>query len=295
MHAIRGFKRVAALCAGALVCALAGLSVVRASDHGDTPLLIGAGRHDARITDLHAFTRDDKLVIALCTNPAIPPSVTDYRFPSDVTFQINIDNDSLVTFDNPKDVAVYGGTIVEPLHIHRDAAIDITFDRHGCPRVHGRSFRGPLHDVRVFTGLRDDPFIRGPRTGRNVAAIVLEIPLHRVVEDQSTLLIWATSSVRGLDGVFQDHAGRSLRSMFPENDLMNSLPPRFQAWAFRVPDVVILDTARPTAYPNGRLLTDDVVDLVGDPRVLMDDAPFPSTNDVPFLDEFPYLAPPHKP
>jgi hypothetical protein len=39
-------------------------------------------------------------------------------------------------------------------------------------------------------------------------------------------------------------------------------------------------------------LTDDVVDLVGDQRILGNDAPFPNENDVPFLNRFPYLAPP---
>jgi hypothetical protein len=55
---------------------------------------------------------------------------------------------------------------------------------------------------------------------------------------------------------------------------------------------VIYDTALAASFPNGRELTDDVVDLVGDPRVLSNDDPFPSTNDVPFLGAFPYLAPP---
>ena len=42
-----------------------------------------------------------------------------------------------------------------------------------------------------------------------------------------------------------------------------------------VPDVLIFDTTRPAAFPNGRRLTDDVVDLVGDPGVLSSDCPDP--------------------
>lgn len=61
------------------------------------------------------------------------------------------------------------------------------------------------------------------------------------------------------------------------------------------PDVILFDVLRPAAFPNGRDLTDDVVDLVGDPRPLSNDDPFPAENDVPFLDEFPYLAEPHTP
>ena len=59
------------------------------------------------------------------------------------------------------------------------------------------------------------------------------------------------------------------------------------------PDVMIFDTSRAAEFPNGRALEDDVVDLVGDPRVLANDQPFPDENDLPFLDTFPYLAPPH--
>ena len=58
-------------------------------------------------------------------------------------------------------------------------------------------------------------------------------------------------------------------------------------------DVMIFRTSQPTKYPNGRALEDDVVDLVGDLRVLSSDSPFPGTNDKPFLPHFPYLAEPH--
>ena len=56
--------------------------------------------------------------------------------------------------------------------------------------------------------------------------------------------------------------------------------------------MIIFDTLEDAEYPNGRELTDDVVDLVGDPRPLSNDAPFPTANDVPFLDVLPYLAAP---
>ena len=94
---------------------------------------------------------------------------------------------------------------------------------------------------------------------------------------------------------FQDMAGRALRSQFPENEDMNSMAPRRHERALGVvPDIMIFDVSRPAIFPNGRALVDDVVDLVGDARVLGNDSPFPSTNDVPFLEEFPYLAPPHE-
>jgi hypothetical protein len=80
----------------------------------------------------------------------------------------------------------------------------------------------------------------------------------------------------------------------PEMLDLNKMPPREHRGTMGVaPDVLIFDTTRPAAFPNGRDLVDDVVDLVGDARLLANDSPHPSTNDVPFLLGFPYLAPPH--
>ena len=272
----------------------------RASDHGDTPFLVGLGAHEARITGLHAFTRGDRLVLVLSTNPAIPSSVTSYEFPANLIFEILIDNDSPVSVDDPLGI---GGTVLEPSRIREDHIFRITFDDH-TPRVQHlpRSGRPPepgADDLLFFAGLRDDPFIRGPRIGKNVASIVLEVPLSSVLEDQSTLLIWATSMIRDVEtpnGRIADSAALPLRNQFPENLALNDLHPRLHRKKTGLaPDVMIFDTSQPAAFPNGRDLADDVVDLVGDPRPLGNDDPFPAENDVPFLDEFPYLAQPHAP
>ncbi len=266
-----------------------------AADHGDRPLLIEAGRHDARLTDLFAFRRGDNLVLILGTNPAIPPSATSYQFPSDVTFEIGIDNDSEVTFDDPEDLARLGGTVEQPRRITEDIVLRLRFDQHGARQLQTRGLsRAEREGIALFTGLRDDPFIRGPRTGRNIAAVVLELPLSRVLDEQDTLLIWARARIDGFEGPNQEIAGRALRSMLPENDDLNAVHPRQHHRKTGLdPDVMIFDTSRAAEFPNGRALEDDVVDLVGDPRVLANDQPFPDENDVPFLDTFPYLAPPH--
>ena len=267
-----------------------------ASDHSDVPSINGLNRQDANLTDLHAFTVGDHLVLALSMNPAIPPSATTYVFPSDVTFAINIDRSTPVS---PQDPNAMGGTILKPQQINEDITFQINFGPDGQPHVTTKVHGGPAKSVPIlnfFAGLRDDPFIRGPRIGRNSASIVLEVPLAGVVKNQSTLLIWATAAGEDADAPFQELAGRSLRSMFPENNALNVIHPRRVERELHVPpDVMIYDTARPAAYPNGRALVDDVVDLVGDQRILMNDAPFPSTNDVPFLSTFPYLAPPQPP
>lgn len=272
---------------------LAGTTCSFASDHSDVPQAGGILRQDANLTDLHAFLRGENLVLALCSNPTVPVGVRQYLFPSDVTFELHLDNHSAVSADDPLGM---GGTILDPSSVQEDYTVRIRFDTSGKPEV--KTFvRGGKPDdlpvVKFFAGPRDDPFIRGPRIGRNVAGIVLEVPLAAVTPRQSTLLIWGTSKVEDFDGPVQDLVGRALRSMMPENVSMNTMEPRHQTHQMGVqPDVMIYDTSRPAAFPNGRALEDDVVNLVGDPRILANDSPFPSTNDVPFLSEFPYLAPP---
>lgn len=277
-------------------------NAARASDHADTPLLVSTGRHDARISDLFAFTRGNRLVLILNTNPAIPASVTTYAWPSDLKLQIAIDNDSEVTFDNVKSNLTYGGAIVNPRGIREDIVFHIDFPN-GTPRLKVKGLHGGTKQIRFFAGLRDDPFIRGPQIGKNIASIVIDLPLGAVLKDSSTLLLWGTSRAGDVGGPILDLVGRSLRSQLPGNLSLNELHPRLHRLKLgMVPDVMIYDTSLPAEFPNGRELTDDVVDLVaaidpspGAQNVLNTDTPFPSANDKPFLPTFPYLAEPHRP
>ncbi|MCY1057479.1 DUF4331 family protein [Nannocystis sp. SCPEA4] len=77
-----------------------------------------------------------------------------------------------------------------------------------------------------------------------------------------------------------------------------------QAGPVIVPDTIKYDPNMPTGYPNGRALTDPVVDITlaavllklgpQQPVTLFADLPLnPPENDVPFQAEFPFLAPPH--
>jgi hypothetical protein len=78
-----------------------------------------------------------------------------------------------------------------------------------------------------------------------------------------------------------------------------------QAGPVIIPDTIKYDPSMPTGYPNGRALTDPVVDITlaavmldlnEHPLTLFADLPLnPPENDVPFESDFPYLAPPHPP
>lgn len=278
----------------------------QASDHDDTPLLKQLGRHDAQVTDLYVFRRGERLVLIVCTDPAVPPSLTDYQYPPDLRLRIFLDNRSRVSYDDPVANARFGGTVLHPDRIRPDVTFEVTFDQNGGPVLQVEGLPpGQRKQVRFFAGLRDDPFIRTPRAGRNVAAIVIEVPLDAVLRDGPTVLVWANSLVPDVQAPMADHGGRSLRSQFLPNMAMNTMSPAQQATIMGVvPDVVIYSVLRDllfdATFPNGRELTDDVVALVSDiplpGGVLPGEPPDrATTNDVPFLDTFPYLAPPHPP
>jgi hypothetical protein len=277
---------------------------VNAADHGDTPHLISIPRHDARISDLHVFTHGENLVLSLCTFPNLPG--TSYQFAADLTLRFHIDNHSQVTFDDPTDEEQFGGTIVSPNQMAADIVLEFTFDDLGNPILAASGLTSEQEeDIQVFAGMRDDPFIRGPQIGRNVAAVVVELPLAHVLRSSPTLLVWATSKVPDLSGPQSELGGRALRSQCPQPvcnaldgpdlNLRNEISPHKYSRELGLrPDAVIFDTSRPAGFPNGRLLTDDVVSIVAafGQNILNNDFPCPSTNDVPFLSSFPYLAPP---
>jgi hypothetical protein len=293
---------------GALGSAAIGTSLY-AADHGDTPQLVQVGRHDARLTDLHGWKQGSDLVLSLCTNPAIPTTATSYRFPEDLTLRIHLDNASAVDFTQSS--ADFPGRVVEPDKISDRITFEFSSDENGTLQMHTSGLTGvAASHVRVFSGLRDDPFINGDitnvtphptnRVGRNSACVVLQMPLADVRGTGPALLAWATSKVPDVNGPIQEHAGRALRSQVAAYDSLNTLRPRAQWTELGLtPDVMMFNLDAPSGYPNGRLLTDDVIDLVVDTRG-MPGNPFGNANargatqnDVPFLADFPYLAPAH--
>ena len=279
-----------------------------ASDHADLPLADGAPRPDLNWTDLHVFTVPgdgrQQLVLAMGVDAAVPAFPVSYLFPTDAKFRFLIDNE-------PE------GADLDPNAI-RDVVEDITFDvtfhtatdetgaLHSVATVtvHGlrtRELENPRW-LAVFAGARDDPFIRGPRQGRNVAAVVLQLPLKKVLAKGGPLHIWGTTERPPWDGRQIELDGRALNSMWSTEFNQQHPSRQFE------PSVVTFDTALPARFPNGRALTDDVVDLVPELGLRgvdlrntegcgnVEDGTYVNcitSNESGFGATFPYLQPPH--
>jgi len=237
---------------------------VHAADHVDLPQNGPGGdtvdRPDASITDFWTFVTADKLVMVLGVNPFLPKNVMSYTFPTDVKYRFNIDNHSAVTIDDSVIAQEFGGVIASPKDIKEDIVFEVTFDGSAAPKLNvtGASSK----HVRVFAGLRAEAFIFAPFARNNIAGIVIEAPLSSIVASKSELILWATASVTTPEGTFTELGGRALRSQFdPFLDLNALHPSKHESNGFVPADVVILDTDKATAFPNGRALADDVVDI----------------------------------
>jgi len=101
-----------------------------------------------------------------------------------------------------------------------------------------------------------------------------------------------TANVTGLhDALDDDLTALGLTPCLPADCVAAAAP-------LVVPDTLTLDPSAPNGFPNGRLLTDPVVDVTLS-LVLLDLTVHgvtdlvgvnPTENDVPFSDEFPYLS-----
>ncbi len=275
----------------AALCLLFVSVATPASDHADTNLLTQLKRHDARIGDFYLFTRGEGLVMAMTIFGAPDDGYDGFHFHPDVVYRFHIDRDSPVTFRDGADLRMHGGTIINPAGIAEDVVVTLRFREDGASYSLETSglLPGPGNSIKVFAGIRDEPFIRGTRIGKNMAAIVVELPLSQIVgsSEHAILLGWSTTDLLRHGDPQDELAGRAYRSQFAEQ--LNFLHPSEHAEKLGLPpDVVIFDTRKPAAFPNGRDLVDDVLDLLG-----RQGAPNnPSENDVEFLTRFPYLSPP---
>lgn len=156
--------------------------------------------------------------------------------------------------------------------------------------------------------------------GLNVTAIVLEVPASEITGGDSEGGVWATTNRSGEQ---VDRKGRpAINTVFiptSQKNAFNRDKPRQDEMRYRdevlasldaivgvsplgdevladllLPDILTIDTSAATGYPNGRGLTDDVIDtslfLVTGFGGIGDGV---DANDAGFLSQFPYLAPAH--
>ncbi len=330
----RNRRLAASLLVAAFVVAVA---PVMASDHADPVMLV---TKETNLTDLFFFPQGDHyvLIFDVRRNLTDPPP---YPLAGD-TFRVNIDLHSRVTFDNAADRARFGGTIVAPEEVGADVTIAVQLNGNGSLKTADINGLSGEEGVRIWSGVRDDPFIFPPFFKKNVIATVMTIPVSSFPPGQQDFILWATTE---RDGEEIDHVGRSIRTQLPRyakllpgEPNVNVLPPNRQVGAIgelndsrnritefinkytqtaiaipvwqttlqikpfdlMTPDVMIFTRRFPVGYPNGRLLTDDVVlqtCLAGDCLLVdlstMSGAwPRATMNDKPFSPDFPYLAAP---
>ena len=261
-----------------------------ASDHAD-PFKIGPDEQAANITGLFFFPEGDQMIAILDVRrslTAAPPYILD-----PFEFTINMDTHSKVTFDNAEDKARYGGTIANPEGIFPDISIKIRLNNDVT--IKEKIFKGLKNpeNIKMYTGVRDDPFIFPRFFNVNVITMAFSIPKSSFPEAQQNWLLWATSE-RIEDGKQFDHVGRSNRTQLGRFEILNTIPPSEHVAAIKkaaasaekiqdflkaclpplanlnqlsgllvrhydyVPDVMVYTNQFEPGFPNGRRLTDDV-------------------------------------
>lgn len=311
-----------------LAAALLAAAPLVASDHGDAPAIRFDGRVD--INDVYLFTSPsnaDNTVMILTTSPVAGVLSPDsfrpgarHQFLVDTDFDAKADARFNMRFGKPKNdgtqkVNVRGlGPALKGLKAK--GLVGETLD---------------LGDGVSFTaGLFDDPFffdlvafqsglafeVEGQDffENQNTLGIVIELPTARL--ESPVIGVWAETRA----GKLRDRAGRPAINtvLIPsdQKDAFNTGAPADDVKDFRatmiemllalgndqaysealtsvlLPDILTIDTQAPTAFPNGRRLDDDAIDvalgLVTNGGLTSDGV---DANDQPFSDAFPYLAP----
>lgn len=302
-----------------------------ASDHAD-PLHLTDPY--SNITGLFIFPKDDQYIVIFNVRKSL---VGPKPYPlSPYEYVVHMDLTTPVTFNSEEDRKRYGGTVVLPGKIHDDATITLRLN--DDTTLKGITYTGlkDTDNIRIYTGVRDDPFIFPRFFNVNVISMVMSIPKNAFPAGQQDFILWGTTSK---DGKQLDHVGRSVRSQLPRFPILNTTPPKdhvkllmkekkfwddlcnflngnkewwsqaiaglieftFQIRKYDLaPDVMIYTTRFPPGYPNGRQLADDVNAitcatgdcLLQELSFIEGNWPRATTNDKPFLADWPYLAEP---
>src|SRR5262245_18626151 len=146
-------------------------SAFQSSDHADP---VNLEVLESGITDLFAFPDGDQMIVILNTRRALttPPPYQLEPF----EFAIYMDLHSKVTVDNAEERARYGGSIVKPEDIKEDVTIKIRLKNDATLNTVKYEGLENTGGIKLFTGVRDDPFIFPRFFKRNTIAMVLSIP-----------------------------------------------------------------------------------------------------------------------
>ncbi len=143
----------------------------RASDHADPLHLTDP---NSNITGLFIFPKGDQYILIFNVRKSLvgpkPYELSPYEY------VVHIDLTTPVTFNSEEDRNRYGGTIVSPEKIHDDATITVRLN--DDTTLKGIAYTGLKNtdNIRIYTGVRDDPFIFPRFFNVNVISMVLGIP-----------------------------------------------------------------------------------------------------------------------
>lgn len=204
--------------------------IIFAADHIDAPAVTGAGSTSLNtdITDIYAFQNpadNSKMVFTINTQGLLSPAATaTASFPSNVMYELNIDN----TGDNVEDLVIQflvqdgkvraygpvapGNTGLTSTVKTNGPVTEATVTPYGSAPVIGTNSNG----IRIFAGPRDDPFffdlvrfrevIAGTQTsfrnpgidtfaGTNVMSLVAEVP-KSLLGSAATINVWAETKMK---------------------------------------------------------------------------------------------------
>lgn len=261
-----------------------------ASDHAD-PISLDPTTQEPNITGLFFYPDGENMVVVFNVRrslTAAPP----YNF-EPYEFAVNMDMHSKISFDNAEDRARYGGTIVDPAAIEADAVIKIRLNNDTSLKEKTITGLNNPEQIKIYTGVRDDPFIFPRFFNVNVVSMVMSIPRSSFPVNQKNWLLWGTSrNIKAGEQI--DHVGRSNRTQLGRFDILNTVHPSRHVALIKekaesrkklqdfflacipplaqlnqlsgllirhydyVPDVMIYTNQFSPGFPNGRRLTDDV-------------------------------------
>ena len=252
-----------------------------------------------------------------------------YIFEIDTDGDAVSDRNIVVGFTNPKrngdqNLIVVGPGFSGSGRTGRDVALRDSTTNRRIGVLRADVFDDPFFfDLNVFrNGLAFCPSGVGTNffAGLNVSAIVLELPKSAITDGDTTTGVWARttdSSWKTVDRMGRPAINTVFNSTDADKDAFNAGVPADDQANFRanvvntllalgndsatanaladflLPDILTIDVSQPTAFPNGRALSDDVIDTELD---LISGGAVPSDcvdNDNDFRGQFPYLGRPN--